>query len=91
MSKYRYEEQPRVIGEAVNGAIGLRNNRKTREANELLNEGHERVILEAMNEIRESALELDVVRFGFTKLACVEMKMKGSVTELVRKMFEYRA
>lgn len=90
VSKDRYEEEPRVIEEAVRGAVDLRNDRRAREANELLNEVPEREeIMDAMKEMRESAPGKDGVRIGYIRNACEEVK--GKVIEIVRKMFECRA
>ena len=90
VSADRYEEEPRVIEEAVNGAEDLRNDRRAIEANERLNEMPEREeIVEVMNEMRESAPGEDGVRIGYIRKACQEIKDR--VIEIVQEMFEVRA
>lgn len=90
VTKDKYEEEPRVIEEAVNGATDLREEVRAREANELLNEVPEREEIErAMNEMKESAPGEDGVRIGYIRLACEEVKER--VIEMVREMFDKRA
>ena len=60
LSRDRYEERPEVIERAVRGAVDLRNESRTKEANECLNvvpESEE--IREAMEVTRESVPGLD--------------------------------
>jgi predicted transcriptional regulator len=59
----RYEEEPRVIERAVNGATDLRECERAKEANDRLNEVPEREeIVAAMNDMKESAPGEDGVR-----------------------------
>ena len=90
VTKDRYEESPRVIEEAVGRARDLRMDERAIEANEFMNEVPEaEEIMEAMNEMRESAPGEDGVRLCYLKEADVEVKRR--VIELVKGMFVERA
>ena len=90
VSKDRYEEDPRVVNEAVGKATDLRGDPKAREANEAMNEVPEREeILEALKEMRESTPGIDGVRVEYIKLANEEIV--NSLITIVRKMFVTRA
>jgi hypothetical protein len=66
----RYEEEPRVIERAVNGATDLRECERAKEANDRLNEVPEREeIVAAMKDMKESAPGEDGVRIGYIKWA----------------------
>ena len=90
VSKDRYEEEPRVIEEAVNKARDLRKDRKATEANEVLNRIPSDIEIEkAIKEVNESAPGEDGIRICYIKNACEEMKEE--IRKLIRRMFHVRA
>ena len=90
VSEMRYEVDPRVIHEAVNGANDLRGSVEARLGNERMNVVPSRgEIEEAMKEMKESAPGEDGVRMFFIRCACQEVKER--VIEMIQVMFEKRA
>ena len=90
VSSERYEESPQEIAATVRNARDLRGDAKAREANERMNEvPTRREIVNAMDEMKESAPGEDGVRIGYIRYACEEMKEE--VIRMVQKMFVTRA
>ena len=89
-SAQRYEVEPNVIRQAVEGAHDLRGSVKAREANERMNEdvSREEVVI-AMKEMKDSAPGEDGVRLLYIREACEEVK--EAVIGMVQFMFEKRA
>ena len=86
----RYELEPERIREAVEGACDLRQIEKAREANVMMNEEVSREeVIDAMNEMKDSAPGEDAVRMRYIREACEDVKEE--VIEKVQFMFENRA
>ena len=90
VSKDRYEVDPVVIERAIERAEDMRGNEEVMELSEMLNETPEiDEIMNAMNEMKESAPGEDGVRMCYLRKACPEV-LDGFV-RMVRKMFDERA
>ena len=90
VSKERYEVEPSVIRNAIEGVRDHRGDEKAIEANEFMNQDlSEEEIDCAIREMKESAPGLDGVRICYIKYACDDVRK--AVIEMVQYMFEERA
>ena len=86
----RYELDPERIRETVVGACDLRQTEKAREANVMMNgEVSRKELIDAMNEMKDSAPGEDAVCMRYIREACEDLK--DEVIEKVQFMFENRA
>ena len=86
----RYENEPSAILQAVSTIEDKSNDTKRLKSNDLLTMlPSEKEILDAINELKDSAPGRDKVRVRYIKEACSEIKW--NVVELTQSVFEQRA